>query len=350
MLAFFFKLLGPLVRVGVSLLHESQSPFFRSSLNILSSLREQVAQIDQSSFVNAQEHDAVDLRSRVLLISLQSLRPQGLKHNVRLQIVQNLVVSEVRESWKIQDGLLFSQLVILVVEDLHLACLDKVHLFDARLVRNYCLSWLVNPTVQVDDQLVDETSLALFEKVRERPLEFLKLESLKDKLGLHPRGHELVELELLDNQVVIVQKGLVDVVFDVVVEVWLDVERFVRLFYLFNPHVQRVKFFIDEVLKVVRGIENTVNRPHQEREKDESNELENNGEKVLVRCLTCVVSISNGGDNFEDPIESEYVLRMHGLLGKSGVASALVSPRVLAMWNVNIIAVLHLTQVQPDAG
>lgn len=262
MLAFFFKLLCPLVRVGVSLLHESQSPFLRSSLNIFSSLREQVAQIDQSSFVNAQEHDAVDLRSRVLLISLQSLRPQGLKHNVRLQIVQNLVVSEVRESWKIQDRLLFSQLVILVVEDLHLACLDKVHFFHARLVRNYSLSWLVNPAVQVDDQLVDETSLAFFEKVRERPLEFLKLESLKDKLGLHPRGHELVELELLDNQVVIVQKGLVDVVFDVVVEVWLDVERFVRLFYLFNPHVQRVKFFIDEVLKVVRGIENTVNRPH----------------------------------------------------------------------------------------
>jgi hypothetical protein len=55
---------------------------------------------------------------------------------------------------------------------------------------------------------------------------------------LHSRGHELVELELLDDQVIIVQKGLVDVVFDVVVEVWLDVEWFVRLLNLFNPHVQ----------------------------------------------------------------------------------------------------------------
>ena len=95
MLAFFFKLLGPLVRVGVSLLHESQSPFLRSSLNIFSSLREQVAQIDQGSFVYAQEHDAVDLWARVLLISLQRLRTKGFENDIRLEIVQNLVVSEV---------------------------------------------------------------------------------------------------------------------------------------------------------------------------------------------------------------------------------------------------------------
>jgi hypothetical protein len=94
-LALLLELLGPLVRVGISLLHESQPPFFRPSLYVFSSLREQVAQIDQGSFVYAQEHDAVDLWARVLLISLQRLRTKGFENDVRLKIVQNLVVSEV---------------------------------------------------------------------------------------------------------------------------------------------------------------------------------------------------------------------------------------------------------------
>lgn len=119
-----------------------------------------------------------------------------------------------------------------------MACLDEIHFFDARLVGDDRLSRLINPAIQIDDQLVDEPPLALLEKVREGPLELLELESLQDELGLHSRGHELVELELLDDQVIIVQKGLVDVVFDVVVEVWLDVEWFVRLLNLFDPHVQ----------------------------------------------------------------------------------------------------------------
>ena len=51
--ALFLELLGPFMRVSVPLLHEPQSPFLRSSFNILRSLREQVTKRDQSGLVNA---------------------------------------------------------------------------------------------------------------------------------------------------------------------------------------------------------------------------------------------------------------------------------------------------------
>ena len=78
--------------------------------------------------------------------------------------------------------------------------------------------------------------------------------------------------------------------------------------------------------------------------------MQDNGEEILMRCLTGVVSIPNSSDYLEDPIEGKDVLGMHWLFGESGIASALVGPRVLAMWNIYIVAVLHLTQVQPDTG
>lgn len=146
----FFKFLGPLVRIGVSLLHESQSSLFGSSLNVLSCLREQVAKLDERDFVDAEEHDAVDLRTWVLLFGVQVLGPQGLEHDVGLQIVQNLVVSEVRERRQVQDRLLLRQLIVLVVEHLYLACLDKVHLLHAGLVGDDRFGGLVDSAVKID--------------------------------------------------------------------------------------------------------------------------------------------------------------------------------------------------------
>lgn len=184
-----------------------------------------------------------------------------------------MVVTEVRESGQVKDRLLFCQLVVLVVEHFDLPRLDKVHFFDAGLVGDHRLGGLVDPAVKVYDELIDEAPFALLKEVRERPLELLELESLQDQLRLHSWRHELVECELFDDQVVVVQERLVDVVLDVVVQVWLDMERLVRLFYLLDPHVQRVKFLINEVLKVVRSIEDAIDRPHQEREENKPNEL-----------------------------------------------------------------------------
>jgi hypothetical protein len=176
---------------------------------------------------------------------LQGLWPKGLKDDVGLEIVQNLIVAKIGESWEVQNRLLFGQLVILVVEDLHLASLDEVHLLDTALVADNSLSRLVNPAIKVDYQLVDESPFTLFEKVIKTSFKLFELESLNNQLSLHLGGHPLIELKFFDHEVIIVQEGLIDVVLDIVVQVGLDMERFVGFLNLLDPHVQRVKLFID---------------------------------------------------------------------------------------------------------
>ena len=142
----------------------------------------------------------------------------------------------------------------------------------------------------------------------EVPFKTFELGGLGDELGLHLRGHLLVEWELFDNKVVIIQEGLVDVILDIVIKIWLNVERLIGFLDLLDPHVERIKLLVDEVLKVVGGIEDRVNTAHKEREEDEADELEGNREDVLLGGLAYIVTVSNGGDDLEDPVESEDVL------------------------------------------
>lgn len=148
-----------------------------------------------------------------------------------------MIVSKVRESREIQDRLFLSQLIVFVVKYLNLASLNEIHLLNTTLVADDSLCWLINPAVKVNDKLIDESSLTLFEKVVEAPLELLELGCLNDELCLHLGRHPLVKLEFLDNQIVVIEECLIDVVFDIVVKVWLDVERLVRLLDLLDPHV-----------------------------------------------------------------------------------------------------------------
>jgi len=59
------------------------------------------------------------------------------------------------------------------------------------------------------------------------------------------------------------------------------VEWLVRFFNLLDPHVQRVKFLFNEVIEVIRSVEDTVDGSHQEREEGQSHELKSNRENIL---------------------------------------------------------------------
>lgn len=50
------------MRVGVSLLHESESSFLGSSFDVLCSLWEEVAKIEKQGLVDTHENDAVEFR------------------------------------------------------------------------------------------------------------------------------------------------------------------------------------------------------------------------------------------------------------------------------------------------
>lgn len=55
---------------------------------------------------------------------------------------------------------------------------------------------------------------------------------------MHLWGDLLIELELFDDEVEIVQKSLFNILSDVVIESWLDMERLVRLLNLLDPHIE----------------------------------------------------------------------------------------------------------------
>jgi len=61
----------------------------------------------------------------------------------------------------------------------------------------------------------------------ERFLEFLEDSSVLNQVCLHLWGDLLIELELFNNQIEIVEESLFDVLSDIVVQRWLNMEWFV---------------------------------------------------------------------------------------------------------------------------
>ena len=128
---------------------------------------------------------------------------------------------------------------------------NEVKLFHVRVVWNDNLAVLKEFAEQVDDKFVGEAPLAILEEVVEVLLKLGEGISQFDKTGLHFRGDLLIEVEFLNDEVKVIPVGLLDVFSDVVVQVWLQVERVVRFLDLFDPHIKCVKFLLDEIAEGV---------------------------------------------------------------------------------------------------
>lgn len=159
--------------VGVLLSHESLSSFKGLSLNVVGSLREKVTEVIQLILVDTHEND---IGKTLHWLSWGSLLAtfigvwivlESFDHNVGLQLLKDLVISEVRELGQVEDWLFLLDLIIVIVVDLDNSLSDEVHLLDITLVTDYSLTWGVESAEHVDDQLVGETSLALIEEVVE---------------------------------------------------------------------------------------------------------------------------------------------------------------------------------------
>ena len=92
----------------------------------------------------------------------------------------------------------------------------------------------------------------------ERSFEFFEDSSVLDEVSLHLWCDLVIEWELFNDEIEIVKEGLLDVDSDVVVQGWLNVEWLVRLLDLLDPHVESVKLLFDQVVEVVRVVEDTV--------------------------------------------------------------------------------------------
>jgi len=128
-----------------------------------------------------------------------------------------LVVSEVRELWKIENWLLLGFLVVLIIVNLNETLSNEVHFLDITLVADNSLPWSVDSAVHSNNQFVSETSLTLLKEMVERSLELLEDSGILDQISLHLWSNLLVELELLNNQVEIVKESLFNVLSDIIV-------------------------------------------------------------------------------------------------------------------------------------
>jgi len=97
--------------------------------------------------------------------------------------------------------------------------------------------------------------------------------SVLDELSLHFWSDLLEEWELLNNKIEIIKESLFNVFSDIIIESWLNMEWFVRFLNLFDPHVQRIKFFFNQIIKVVFCVENSVDGSHEEREEGKTDKL-----------------------------------------------------------------------------
>ena len=68
---------------------------------------------------------------------------------------------------------------------------------------------------------------------------------------MHLWSDLLIELEFFNDQVEIIEEGLLYVLSDIIIERWLNVEGFVGLFNLLDPHVQGVELFFNEIIEVI---------------------------------------------------------------------------------------------------
>jgi hypothetical protein len=178
--------------VGVLLLHELLSSLQRSSLDVLGGLREQLAELVQVLHRAAHENNIRKDFSGSVLLFVGGVG-EGLEQEVALEVVENLIVSEVRVLGKVQDGLVFDFLVVFVVVNLHQTLTDEEHLFDVGLVTNDGFAGVLDAAEHIDDHLVGKASLALLEEVVEGPFELLEDTGVLDEVSLHLGSDLLVE-------------------------------------------------------------------------------------------------------------------------------------------------------------
>jgi len=212
-------------------------------------LWEELAQVHQVVLADAHENDVGQLAHLLVLLGIVA---QGSENDVRLQVVENLIVTEITELWQVKNRLfVLAIFAALVGVKFHNTLSDEEELLDVALVADDSLAGSIDSAVHVDDELVGEASLALIEKVVEGLFEFLEHSGILNQVSLHLWRDLLIELEFFNDQVEIIHESLFDVLSDVVVKSWLDMEWLVGLFNLLDPHVELIQFLLNQVIEVI---------------------------------------------------------------------------------------------------
>ena len=108
----FFHDLG----VGVLLKHESMSSLKGSSFDVFGGLWEQVAKLTKNVFRDTHEDDIGKLFSLILALVVWGVS-KSFENQIRLKVIQDLIISEVRIFRQVKNWLLLVDFVIFIVEN-----------------------------------------------------------------------------------------------------------------------------------------------------------------------------------------------------------------------------------------
>jgi hypothetical protein len=135
-----------------------------------------------------------------------------------------LVITEVRIFRQVKNWLLFVDFVVFIVENFNQSLSNEIHFFNVTSITNNSLAWSIDSAIHTDDKLIGKSSFALFEEMVEGLFEFFEDSGVLNQVSLHLWGDLLIELELFNNQVEIIEESLFDVLSDIVVQSWLNME------------------------------------------------------------------------------------------------------------------------------
>lgn len=158
-----------------------------------------------------------------------------------------MVVTEVGVLWQIKDGLVLKPftLISFIIVHFNESLPNEIHFLDIALIADHHFAWSGNPAVHLDDQFVGEAALALLKEVIKRSLELFEHPGVLDEVSLHLGSDLLIELEFFNDKIEIIEEGLLNILSNIIVKRWLDVEWLVGLFNFLDPHVKGVKFFFN---------------------------------------------------------------------------------------------------------
>jgi hypothetical protein len=135
-----------------------------------------------------------------------------------------LIITEVRIFRQVKNWLLFVDFIVFIVENFNQTLSNEIHFFNVTSITNNSLAWSIDSAIHTDDKLIGKSSFALFEEMVEGLFEFFEDSGVLNQVSLHLWGDLLIELELFNNQVEIIEESLFDVLSDIVVQSWLNME------------------------------------------------------------------------------------------------------------------------------
>ena len=218
-----------------------------------------------------------------------------------LQIVKNLIIAKVRVCGQDKELVVRSDALQRENND---SLLNHVKLWEIISVLNHIVSRQVNPGVQVGQEIATELSTSLepilivIEHVFEVIVESVK--KLFHKL-IPDLWFQLVEELLSSNQVVIEVEGLLNEVFYRVIQVFRQ-NLGPGLVKSSKPDVEVFNSVIDDVLKLLLRHYDVVDGPHQEREESDTKELDYHLEHILGNMEPLDISVADGGQSGNNPV------------------------------------------------